>query len=66
MQQHFYHKSSNEMKGQHIIGPQYLQIPVYLDTLQNLLLELPLDLMALIISRRLPMEVQQSAKVELR
>lgn len=38
---------------------------MYLDTLQNLLLELPLNLVALIISRRLPVEIQESAKVKL-
>lgn len=37
-----------------------------LNSLKNLLLELPLNLLALVISRRLPVQVQQRTEVEFR
>lgn len=36
------------------------------DVLKNLFLELPLNLLALVISRRFPVEVQQGTKIKLR
>lgn len=42
------------------------QSPHKSDGLEDLLLELPFNLVALVISRRFPMQVQQGTKVKLR
>ena len=42
------------------------QLPEHLDTLKNLLLELPLNFLALVVSRRFSMQVQQRTKIKLR
>lgn len=42
------------------------QLPEHLDTLKNLLLELPLNFLALVVSRRFSMQVQQRTKIKFR